>query len=521
MKRHTVRAQPRKLLYLVGFTAALFYCGLWGANNDLFFSYRQPQKTQLVARNDVEKGQPEKTDKGPKNSHDRRASDGKDAVKGLVAESRSDFHDLEPKSLQPKKDDEGSRKSGIKLRASGDKNETKGAVVESRNDDQRSRKSLQPMKGAMVESRVDGQRTRKSVQPKSSGRSDNKRKASGDKGGAAKGTLIDNTSDGKQRTVLMVVAHPDDDVLWGGEFLLKEGHKAHVVVTSTQNNIREVRFEEFTAVQQHLGTHGEFLNGTDSPTTMVLESDIKKRIQNLVCSKDWERIVTHGPEGEYGHPQHHLVHDAVLEAVRRCCFSADKLYVFHSRPVEKYVFPEAKTAVAKLYKSQAGVIFKTFGRWKEQIVPLKDYDYKAANEICRKGHTQRPYRQCRLHKMLDFSDPNYRKRISFSDQGIGCVNHQVTQDPASTKMRLETPCGKDEARVFVTFAVLREPGRWHVDDGARAIRILYSSLVRTHGCAVQLHVHTNMVRFCLTCPCFSSSQFTRLMLMFSFSLTVC
>ncbi len=35
------------------------------------------------------------------------------------------------------------------------------------------------------------------------------------------------------RSVLMVVAHPDDEVLWGGEYLLKEGQKVHVVVTST------------------------------------------------------------------------------------------------------------------------------------------------------------------------------------------------------------------------------------------------------------------------------------------------
>jgi hypothetical protein len=37
------------------------------------------------------------------------------------------------------------------------------------------------------------------------------------------------------RNVLMVVAHPDDEVLWGGEYLIKEGQHVHVVVTSTQN----------------------------------------------------------------------------------------------------------------------------------------------------------------------------------------------------------------------------------------------------------------------------------------------
>jgi hypothetical protein len=231
------------------------------------------------------------------------------------------------------------------------------------------------------------------------------------------------------RSVLMVVAHPDDEVLWGGEYLLKEGQKVHVVVTSTLNRDTSTRYDEFRAVQEHLGYHGEFLDGKDSLKIVEtgLESHIQQRIQTLVCGKDWERIITHGPEGEYGHPHHQMVHDSVLDAVRMCCYSSDRLFVFEPHPSKNREFSGAKQAVAKLYKSQEKVIFGQFGKWKEQIVPFKEYDYEAASRSCRDARdpTKRLYtfRQCRLHEMFDFSSSNLTGALSlesFSGQGSGC-----------------------------------------------------------------------------------------------------
>ena len=225
----------------------------------------------------------------------------------------------------------------------------------------------------------------------------------------------------------MVVAHPDDEVLWGGEYLLKEGQNVHLVVTSTLNQQTSMRYDEFRAVQEHLGFHGEFLDGKDSIKTTELESHIQQRIQTLICGKNWERIITHGPEGEYGHPQHQMVHDAVLDAVRMCCRSSDKLFVFEPHPSKNHVFSEAKQAAAKLYKSQERIIFRTFGDWKEQIVPFEEYDYEAASTICRDRQNPKKkvhrFRQCRLHKMFDFSSSNYTSALSletFSGQGSGC-----------------------------------------------------------------------------------------------------
>jgi len=228
------------------------------------------------------------------------------------------------------------------------------------------------------------------------------------------------------RKVLMVVAHPDDEVLWGGEYLIKEGHNVHVVVTSTVNRKTQIRYEEFLAVQEHLGFHGEFLDGRDSITSPGLESHIQQRIYTLICGKNWERIITHGAEGEYGHPHHQMVHDAVLHAVKMCCRSSDKLFVFEPHPSKNHVFSEAKQAVAKLYKSQERILFRTFGDWKEQIVPFEKYDQEAASLICRDHQNPEkkvhPLRQCRLHEMINFASKNATSTSleSFFGQGSGC-----------------------------------------------------------------------------------------------------
>ena len=72
------------------------------------------------------------------------------------------------------------------------------------------------------------------------------------------------------------------------------------------------------------------------------------------------------------------------------------------------------------------------------------------------------------------------------------------KSPALVKA-LETRCSKTVAPPFITFAVNWIPGgiqfwkqgRWGRKGTAQAIRILYSSLSQTFGCAVELHVHTN------------------------------
>lgn len=219
---------------------------------------------------------------------------------------------------------------------------------------------------------------------------------------------LNKPKDTEQPSTLMIVAHPDDEALWGGDFLIEKGPKAHVVVTCTQNSETATRHREFQAVQKHVGFRGEFLEGKDQPSSKPLEDHIRDRIERLICDNSWKRIVTHGPEGEYGHPQHQVVHDAVFAAMRQCHQSYDKLFVFEPHPIENNSLSAAKVELGKLYKSQKKVIFETFADWKERIVPFAKYNYRKASDTCETaaaavGAKSAKFRHCRLREMLDLS----------------------------------------------------------------------------------------------------------------------
>ncbi|WP_181884521.1 protein kinase domain-containing protein [Neobacillus piezotolerans] len=118
---------------------------------------------------------------------------------------------------------------------------------------------------------------------------------------------------------LMIVAHPDDEVLFGGGELIKE--KGWKVICVTNSNNKE-RASEFKFVMKSLGAEYEIWDFPD-----VWEGDfdrpaLTKKIKNELKGKDYKKIVTHNLHGEYGHTQH----IALSEVVHSLC--KKNLYVF-------------------------------------------------------------------------------------------------------------------------------------------------------------------------------------------------
>lgn len=148
-----------------------------------------------------------------------------------------------------------------------------------------------------------------------------------------------------------------------------------------------------------------------------LKRSIQRRIQQLICSQSWEKIITHGPEGEYGHPGHHAVYDAVSEAVQQCCENSDKLHVFQSTAppsdvsLEETDWSETKIKALKAYDSQIGVVLHTFLGWKEIIIPIKDYDYQIASKTClTKNIRSKDINYCRIHRYINAAETTTREQ---------------------------------------------------------------------------------------------------------------
>ena len=124
---------------------------------------------------------------------------------------------------------------------------------------------------------------------------------------------------------LMIVAHPDDETLWGGKALIEDDY---LVVCITCGKVKS-RVFEFVNVMHT--TNDKYImlgypdktNGERDNWDTVYE-DITKDLKKIIKLKDWELIVVHNPEGEYGHIHHKMISNIVTDIVE----NKDILYYF-------------------------------------------------------------------------------------------------------------------------------------------------------------------------------------------------
>ncbi len=124
---------------------------------------------------------------------------------------------------------------------------------------------------------------------------------------------------------LMIVAHPDDELLWGGGHLIEDNY---LVVCITCGSSK-IRVNEFTKVMNK--TNDEYImlgypdktNG-ERDNWNTVRDDIAKDLKDIIALKDWNMIVTHNPDGEYGHIHHKMTSKITTDVTT----DKNKLYYF-------------------------------------------------------------------------------------------------------------------------------------------------------------------------------------------------
>jgi len=137
---------------------------------------------------------------------------------------------------------------------------------------------------------------------------------------------------------LMIVAHPDDETLWGGAELLKDDYLVVCITCGEQKN-RSVEFEKVMRISNNkyimFGIPDKiFGNRSD---WKKYRPKIIKNLNKIINHKDWNLIVTHNPDGEYGH-EHHKMTNKMVEKLTK---NKDILYYFG-----RYVRPSKIKAVS-------------------------------------------------------------------------------------------------------------------------------------------------------------------------------
>jgi len=157
-------------------------------------------------------------------------------------------------------------------------------------------------------------------------------------------TVLNRAFNDYQSKKLMIVAHPDDELIFGGAELIKHGSEYKVLCLTNKSN--KIRSKEFESVMKKLGVSSWEILDYEDTLTPTEEFDLK----DIINFKSWEKIVTHNPIGEYGHPQHKLVFDAVKK-------ETNNFYVFNkSEKKLKQDYLDYKVELLRLYKSEQPII---------------------------------------------------------------------------------------------------------------------------------------------------------------------
>lgn len=190
---------------------------------------------------------------------------------------------------------------------------------------------------------------------------------------------------------LMIVAHPDDETLWGGIELLNENY---LVLCITNGKLSgNIRYKEMNKVMEKTNDKCIILSYPDAYKLKRVNwekvgvSDyIKSDIETVLTYKKWKKIVTHNPQGEYGHIHHKLTSKFTTELYNKD-INQDNLYYFakyydkgHLYKVRKYLPKlteeqvEKKMDLLDIYASQSGAFVKYGQMIKyEKLVKAKDF----------------------------------------------------------------------------------------------------------------------------------------------------
>ena len=103
----------------------------------------------------------------------------------------------------------------------------------------------------------------------------------------------------------VVVAHPDDETLWCGGYILAHPEIHWRVVTLCRASDPD-RAPKFSRVLEQLGALGEMADLDDGPEQVPLPIEqIQATITRLLAGNSYSLILTHGPRGEYTRHRRH------------------------------------------------------------------------------------------------------------------------------------------------------------------------------------------------------------------------
>lgn len=163
------------------------------------------------------------------------------------------------------------------------------------------------------------------------------------------------------KSVVIIVAHPDDEILWVGGTILNNPQWNYFVISLCRKNDEDRSFK-FKKVLKSLNIQGTMGNLDDGPEQVPLDSfEVEQHILDLVPQKHFDLIITHSPKGEYTkHIRHEEVSNAVIKLWNEGKITAKELWTFAYEDGNKKHLPRAIEKASHFEKLKKDIWIKKY-----------------------------------------------------------------------------------------------------------------------------------------------------------------
>lgn len=149
---------------------------------------------------------------------------------------------------------------------------------------------------------------------------------------------------------LVIVAHPDDETIWMGGTIL-QNQRLNWLIFSLCRGDDSDRSPKFKRVCDHYSAQSIITNIEDKDAMSIGQSIplIRETILERLPQKKFSYIFTHNSNGEYGHPRHIGVHNAVIGLLKEKEISGKKIiaFAYNSAPSPVIASPDLSAAIQK------------------------------------------------------------------------------------------------------------------------------------------------------------------------------
>ena len=193
------------------------------------------------------------------------------------------------------------------------------------------------------------------------------------------------------KSVALIIAHPDDEILWaGGTILSHPTWKCFIVCLCRGNDAdRATKFVQSLKALNAEGIMGDLDDGPEQLPLDVVE--VAGLIQNLLPPMHFDLIITHNPKGEYTrHIRHEETGKAVIMLWQTGKISASELWTFAYEDGNKKYFPKpvetasvfnslSKDIWLKKYRIITEMYGFTSDSWEAETTPLAEAFWKLSD----------------------------------------------------------------------------------------------------------------------------------------------